>query len=65
MRPWARAGFKNFGYQLKWLFCYAKREFRANVIHTGDVAQMKWAYDAVTAIRGGLWSVVGRKCTAR
>ena len=41
------------------------REFRANVIHTGDVAQMKWAYDAVTAIRGGLWSVVGRKCTAR
>ena len=29
------------------------REFRANVIHTGDVGQMQWAYAAVTAIRGG------------
>ena len=24
------------------------REFRANIVHTGDVAQMEWAYEAVT-----------------
>ena len=29
------------------------RAFRANVVHTGDVAQMDWAYAAVTAIFGG------------
>jgi hypothetical protein len=26
------------------------KQFRANIVHTGDVAQMEWAYAVVTAI---------------
>ena len=29
------------------------REFRANIVHTGDVAQMDWAYAVVTACFSG------------
>jgi hypothetical protein len=30
------------------------KAFRANVVHTGDVAQMQWAYDAVMAFLAGM-----------
>jgi len=43
------------GLKLGFSLTHAK-QFRANVVHTGDVAQMDWAYAAVTAIFGGQYA---------